>query len=304
MYWWRSSSQGDLAYSASVWFHSAHYALMYLFMHVYTCIVRCMHGAATNAVPGPSQKPGSGSRLQFGSVFCLEQTLEDMKGMALVCGILTCSELAGSCAPRTTGIQIGARIGWNPIDAATQPPTGTRERVRNLFDSRTDHRNLGFEDSCLSIAPPSFSRRFGQVVDDGGNRFCSRHACRWMAHSQVRQSEHGDWIDIGLWPRIALDCRIRTVLTLSVALLFYGAMAGSMDVAMNTHAVMLEKRYQRHIMSSFHALFSLGGMAGSCVRGIGCFTCGSGRSSLLGERHRPCRSVHTRIQVASASLSI
>jgi hypothetical protein len=31
-----------------------------------------------------------------------------------------------------------------------------------------------------------------------------------------------------------------TVLTLSVALLFYGAMAGSMDVAMNTHAVMLD----------------------------------------------------------------
>jgi MFS family permease len=59
-----------------------------------------------------------------------------------------------------------------------------------------------------------------------------------------------------------------TVLTLSVALLFYGAMAGSMDVAMNTHAVMLEKRYQRHIMSSFHALFSLGGMAGSALGGL------------------------------------
>ena len=27
---------------------------------------------------------------------------------------------------------IGARIGWNPIDAAAQPPTGTRERVLNL----------------------------------------------------------------------------------------------------------------------------------------------------------------------------
>jgi len=26
-------------------------------------------------------------------------------------------------------------------------------------------RNLGFEDSCLSGAPPSFSRRFGQVVE-------------------------------------------------------------------------------------------------------------------------------------------
>src|SRR5580658_726258 len=45
-------------------------------------------------------------------------------------------------------------------------------------------------------------------------------------------------------------------------------MAGSMDVAMNTHAVMLEKRYQRHIMSSFHALFSLGGMAGSALGGL------------------------------------
>ena len=81
-----------------------------------------------------------------------------------------------------TAQQIGPRIGWNPIDAATQPPTGTRERILNLSHPRTDHRNLGFEDSCLSGAPPSFSRRFGQVVDDGGNRFRSRHACRWMAH--------------------------------------------------------------------------------------------------------------------------
>jgi len=37
---------------------------------------------------------------------------------------------------------------------------------------------------------------------------------------------------------------------------------------MNTHAVMLEKRYRRHIMSSFHALFSLGGMAGSALGGL------------------------------------
>jgi hypothetical protein len=40
----------------------------------------------------------------------------------------------------STAQQIGARIGWNPIDAATQPPTGTRERVLNLSDPRTDHR--------------------------------------------------------------------------------------------------------------------------------------------------------------------
>jgi hypothetical protein len=29
----------------------------------------------------------------------------------------------------STAQQIGARIGWNPIDAATDPPTGTRERA-------------------------------------------------------------------------------------------------------------------------------------------------------------------------------
>src|ERR1700686_5297721 len=50
----------------------------------------------------------------------------------------------------STAQQIGARIGWNPIDAAVQPPTGTRERVLNLPDPlpdpRTDHRNLGFEE--------------------------------------------------------------------------------------------------------------------------------------------------------------
>ena len=46
----------------------------------------------------------------------------------------------------STAQQIGARIGWNPTDAATQPPTGTRERVLHLSDPRIDHRNLGFEE--------------------------------------------------------------------------------------------------------------------------------------------------------------
>ena len=55
---------------------------------------------------------------------------------------------------------------------------------------------------------------------------------------------------------------------LSLALLFYGAMCASMDVAMNTHGVLLEKRHQRHIMSSFHALFSVGGLAGSTLSGL------------------------------------
>src|SRR5260370_4391742 len=62
---------------------------------------------------------------------------------------------------------------------------------------------------------------------------------------------------LGFGLALTLIAESNTIPTLSVALLFYGAMAGSMDVAMNTHAVTLEKRYQRHIMSSVHALFSV-----------------------------------------------
>src|ERR1700722_1891388 len=70
----------------------------------------------------------------------------------------------------------------NPIDAASHPSTGTRERVLHLSDPRTDHRNLGLPNPCLSGEPPSFSRRSGPVADVGGIRLRFRHACRWMAH--------------------------------------------------------------------------------------------------------------------------
>src|SRR6202451_361518 len=44
-------------------------------------------------------------------------------------------------------------------------------------------------------------------------------------------------------------------------------MGCSSEGGVNTPAVVLEKRYQPHIMSPFHALFSLGGMAGSALGG-------------------------------------
>src|ERR1700679_854682 len=47
------------------------------------------------------------------------------------------------------------------------------------------------------------------------------------------------------------------LLSLSVAAL--GLFLGSMDVAMNAHAIAVERAYGRSIMSSFHALFSIGG---------------------------------------------
>src|SRR5258708_12220523 len=58
-------------------------------MHVYTCIIRFMHDTAEpTAIQGLSQKRSVRAVVfDYGNVLCLEQTLEDMKGMALVCGI-------------------------------------------------------------------------------------------------------------------------------------------------------------------------------------------------------------------------
>ena len=58
-------------------------------MHVYTRIIRFMHDTAKrNPIQGLSQR-GSVRAVVFdyGNVLCLEQTLEDIKGMALVGGI-------------------------------------------------------------------------------------------------------------------------------------------------------------------------------------------------------------------------
>ncbi|MBA0020670.1 MFS transporter [Xenorhabdus nematophila] len=54
-----------------------------------------------------------------------------------------------------------------------------------------------------------------------------------------------------------------TPLTLACALFVFGAGIGATDVVINIHAVNIEKRVHQPIMSGFHALFSLGGIAGA-----------------------------------------
>jgi MFS family permease len=46
---------------------------------------------------------------------------------------------------------------------------------------------------------------------------------------------------------------------LLAAFVLLGIGIGALDVSMNAHAVLVEERYGRPIMSSFHGLFSLGG---------------------------------------------
>lgn len=51
--------------------------------------------------------------------------------------------------------------------------------------------------------------------------------------------------------------------SLAATLLVFGASLGSLDVAMNLHAVEVERALSRPLMSGFHALFSIGGFAGA-----------------------------------------
>ncbi|TDE14603.1 MFS transporter [Dyadobacter psychrotolerans] len=59
-----------------------------------------------------------------------------------------------------------------------------------------------------------------------------------------------------------------SAIQLSIALFIFGAAIGSIDVAMNAHAVLVQERYGKHIMSSFHGMFSLGGLLGSIGLGF------------------------------------
>jgi MFS family permease len=73
----------------------------------------------------------------------------------------------------------------------------------------------------------------------------------------------------------ALYCGALPVLALAptasllVAALFcFGAVHGAVDVAMNAQASAVEKEYPQPIMSTFHALFSVGGLMGAAVGAV------------------------------------
>ncbi|GAA4562387.1 MFS transporter [Planotetraspora kaengkrachanensis] len=55
---------------------------------------------------------------------------------------------------------------------------------------------------------------------------------------------------------------------LTLALFLFGVVNGTLDVSMNANAVTVERAYGRPIMSAFHAVFSVGGFAGSALGGV------------------------------------
>jgi MFS family permease len=83
----------------------------------------------------------------------------------------------------------------------------------------------------------------------------------------------------------ALACTAIGVVAFAPSLVAFAALAfvvgvgmGSCDVAMNVHGVTVERRYGRPILSSFHAAFSLGGLAGAA---LGALAAGAGVDARL-----------------------
>ncbi|MCX5195293.1 MFS transporter [Streptomyces sp. NBC_00249] len=69
--------------------------------------------------------------------------------------------------------------------------------------------------------------------------------------------------------------------TLGAALLLLGFGNGCLDVAMNTHAVQVERGLGRPVMSAFHAVFSLGGVL-AALAGALTLSLGLGAATTLG----------------------
>jgi hypothetical protein len=118
---------------------------MQLIMNVCTCIIRFMHDTAKrSALQGLSRKRSVRAVVfDYGNVLCLEQTLEWMKGMALVCGIPheRFSELYWKLRPPYDRGDIDGPAYWTAV--VGQRELGlSRDQIATLVDvSRDSTRN-------------------------------------------------------------------------------------------------------------------------------------------------------------------
>lgn len=103
-------------------------------------------------------------------------------------------------------------------------------------------------------------------------------------------------------------CLAPSSVTLGASLVVYGGAMGLLDVSMNAHAVEVERRHGRPLMSGFHGLFSAGGLLGSVVMsallgaGISLLACTVVVSiSLLGliASQRPKLLAHTAPEISA-----
>jgi MFS family permease len=75
------------------------------------------------------------------------------------------------------------------------------------------------------------------------------------------------WISMTLGLALGLPGLAMNYLTLAIAIFILGLNIGGIDIAMNAQALEVERAYGRPIFSSFHAMWSIGGVLGSLSAG-------------------------------------
>lgn len=89
-----------------------------------------------------------------------------------------------------------------------------------------------------------------------------------MAIAQAGSRRIAAILGIALAPVLLLLTAAPGVWSAAAVLVLLGGLIGGMDVAMNANAVSVERRMGRAIMSSCHAWWSLGGLAGAATGGV------------------------------------
>lgn len=110
-----------------------------------------------------------------------------------------------------------------------------------------DDRTLGLLLLCLGIGSVLAMVRTGPL--------CARYGCKPVILA-------GGVVMALTLPILAVA---GTPWLMALALLVFGGALGSLDVAMNVHAVEVERDAGRPMMSGFHALFSVGGFSGAAL---------------------------------------
>lgn len=113
---------------------------------------------------------------------------------------------------------------------------------------------LGLDDAQLGLALLAF----------GGGSMISMPLIGWLAH---RLGNRLVIVASGLLMCMALPAlaMASSEAMLVAALLYFGVMLGAVDVAMNAHAVDVERLDGGRLMSGFHGLFSVGGLSGAAL---------------------------------------
>ncbi len=152
---------------------------------------------------------------------------------------------------------------------ATDPPWRARLAVGAVFfangagmASWVPHvpavqMGLGLRPSVLGLA--LLAMAVGALLGIPLSGYCT---ARWGSRTVVRLTA------LAFFVALPLPLMAPGLGALVAALFLLGASNGALDVSMNTQAVAVEHHWPRPILSSFHGLWSLGGLAGAGVASL------------------------------------